>query len=109
MSVETGQRTFATASAEDIRALREVLREFGRSEIRPNVRALEAAGTLPKEMYRRIGELGAFGCAFPESLGGSAMGIEAMAVCAEELAYAYPPLSAGMNMQGATVPLTILQ
>ncbi len=96
-----------TASPEDIAALREAMREFGRREIRPRIRELEAGGTLPREMYRRIGELGAFGCAFPASVGGSAMGHEAMAVCAEELAYAYPPLSAGMNMQGATVPLTI--
>lgn len=108
MSAEKIEKRAVAATAEDIRALREVLREFGRSEIRPHIRALESGGTLPAQMYQRIGELGAFGCAFPESLGGSAMGFEAMAVCAEELAYAYPPLSAGMNMQGATVPLTIL-
>lgn len=98
----------APASSQDIEALRDVMRAFGKDEIRPRVRELEAAGGLPRELYRRIGELGAFGCAFPETVGGSAMGYEAMAACAEELAYAYPPLSAGMNMQGATVPLTIL-
>jgi alkylation response protein AidB-like acyl-CoA dehydrogenase len=43
----------------------------------------------------------------PEEMGGSDMGFEALAVVAEELAYAYPPLSAGMNLQAATVPLTI--
>ncbi|MDO8280137.1 MAG: acyl-CoA dehydrogenase family protein [Burkholderiaceae bacterium] len=96
------------ADASDIAALRDVVRAFGRDEIRPRVREMEAAGTLPRDLYRRIGELGAFGCAFPQHLGGSDMGYEAMAVCAEELAYAYPPLSAGMNMQAATVPLTIL-
>lgn len=96
------------ASAQDISALRDVMRAFGKDEIRPRIRDLEAAGSLPRDLYRRIGELGAFGCAFPESVGGSGMGYEAMAACAEELAYAYPPLSAGMNMQGATVPLTIL-
>lgn len=98
----------APASSQDIEALRDTMRAFGKDEIRPRVRELEAAGGLPRELYRRIGELGAFGCAFPETVGGSAMGYEAMAACAEELAYAYPPLSAGMNMQGATVPLTIL-
>lgn len=97
----------AAASPEDILALRDAVRAFGRNEIRPRIRTLEASGTLPRDMYRRIGELGAFGCAFPESVGGSGMGYEAMAVCAEELGYAYPPLSAGMNMQAATVPLTI--
>ena len=99
--------TTAKADECDIAALRDVVRAFGRDEIRPNIRKMEAAGTLPRDLYRRIGEIGAFGCAFSEDLGGSDMGYEAMAVCAEELAYAYPPLSAGMNMQAATVPLTI--
>jgi alkylation response protein AidB-like acyl-CoA dehydrogenase len=95
------------ATPEEIGALREVMREFGRKEIRPRVRELEKAGEFPREIYRRLGELGAFGCVFPEELGGSNMGCEALATVAEELSYAYPPLSAGMNIQGATVPLTI--
>ena len=35
------------------------------------------------------------------------MGFEALAIVSEEIAYAYPPLSACMNLQAATVPLTI--
>jgi glutaryl-CoA dehydrogenase (non-decarboxylating) len=35
------------------------------------------------------------------------MGFEALALVAEELAYAYPPVSASMNLQAATVPLMI--
>lgn len=95
------------ASAEEIASLREMLREFGRKEIRPRVRELELAGEFPRELYRELGRLGAFGCVFPEELGGSNMGFEALAVVAEELAYAYPPISAAMNLQAATVPLTI--
>ena len=95
------------ASREEIAALREMVREFGRREIRPQIRELEERGEFPREIYRTMGELGFFGCAFPEELGGTAAGFEALAVVAEELAYAYPPLSAGMNLQAATVPLTI--
>jgi glutaryl-CoA dehydrogenase (non-decarboxylating) len=95
------------ATQEEIAALRETMREFGREEIRPKIRELEKAGEFPRELYRALGSLGAFGCAFPEEVGGSNMGFEALAVVAEELAYAYPPLSAAMNLQAATVPLTI--
>ncbi len=105
---EVAHRPRGRASAADIAALRDSLRAFGQKEIRPNIRKLEDAGEFPRDIYRRLGALGAFGCMMPEDLGGADMGYEAMAVVAEELAYAYPPLSASMNLQAATVPLTIL-
>jgi alkylation response protein AidB-like acyl-CoA dehydrogenase len=94
-------------STDELAALRELVREFGRKEIRPRVRELEEKAEFPRELYRQMGELGFFGCIFPEELGGTNAGYEALAVVAEGLAYAYPPLSAGMNLQAATVPLTI--
>jgi glutaryl-CoA dehydrogenase (non-decarboxylating) len=95
------------ANREEIGALRDVMRAFGRDQIRPRIRALEAAGEFPRDLYRSLGALGAFGCIFPPELGGAGMGYEALAVVSEELAYAYPPLSAAVNLQAATVPLTI--
>lgn len=95
------------ADREELEALRSTIRDFGKNEIRPHVRDLELAGEFPREMYRALGRLGAYGTMLPEAMGGSAMGAEALAIVAEELAYAYPPLSAGMNLQAATVPLTI--
>jgi len=95
------------ASAEELAALRDVIRKFGRETIRPQIFALEETGEFPRELYQELGALGAFGCIFPEDQGGSNMGFEALALVAEELAYAYPPISAAMNLQAATVPLTI--
>ena len=54
-----------------------------------------------------MGELGFFGCCFPESMGGTDAGYGALATVAQQLAWVYPPLSAAMNLQAATVPLTI--
>jgi alkylation response protein AidB-like acyl-CoA dehydrogenase len=87
--------------------LRTLVRSFGEKEIRPRIRPLEVAGEFPRELYREMGRLGFFGCMLPEELGGTDLGYEALAIVAEELAYAYPPLSAAMNLQAATVPLTI--
>lgn len=92
---------------EDILALREMIREWGRKQIRPRMRELEDAGEFPREIYREMGQLGLFGAAFPEEFGGSGGGYRALVAVAEELAWVYPPLSASMNLQGATVPLTI--
>jgi len=94
-------------TAEELKALREMVRDYGRKEIRPRVRELELAAEFPREHYRKMGELGFFGCIAPEDLGGTNAGYRALAIVAEELAYAYPPLSAAMNLQAATVPLTI--
>jgi alkylation response protein AidB-like acyl-CoA dehydrogenase len=97
----------APSTPEEIAALRELVREFGNREIRPRIRELEERAEFPRELYRQMGELGFFGAILPEELGGTGAGYEALAVVAEGLAYAYPPLSAGMNLQAATVPLTI--
>jgi alkylation response protein AidB-like acyl-CoA dehydrogenase len=92
---------------EDIAALRTVIREWGAKRVRPRFRELEDAGEFPADLYRELGDLGAFGCVFPESEGGTDLGFRALAAVAEEIAYSYPPLSAGMNVQACTVPLTI--
>jgi alkylation response protein AidB-like acyl-CoA dehydrogenase len=92
----------------DLVALRDLVRDFGTKEIRPRIVELEAAGVFPRELYRQMGELGFFGCIAPEELGGTNAGYRALAVVAEWLAWTYPPLSAGMNLQAATVPLTMV-
>lgn len=84
-----------------------LVRDWGRNKVRPRVPDLERKGDFPRELYREMGRLGFFGCCFPESMGGSGAGYAALASVAEALAWVYPPLSAAMNLQAATVPLTI--
>ncbi len=67
----------------------------------------KSAASFPRDLYKQMGELGLFGCCFPESMGGTGAGYAALATVAEQLAWVYPPLSAAMNLQAATVPLTI--
>jgi glutaryl-CoA dehydrogenase (non-decarboxylating) len=88
-------------------AISELVRTWGLKEVRPRFRELEEAGEFPRALYREMGDLGFFGCCFPESMGGTASGFRALAAVAEQLAWVYPPLSAGMNLQAATVPMTI--
>ncbi len=83
------------------------MRDWGLREVRPTVVEREQRAEFPHDLYRQMGELGFFGCCFPESLGGTGAGFRALAAVSENLAYVYPPLSASMNLQAATVPLTI--
>ncbi|NJC71859.1 acyl-CoA dehydrogenase [Planosporangium thailandense] len=81
--------------------------EWGQDRVRPRIRELEEKGEFPRDLYREMGELGFFGCCFSEALGGNDAGYRALSAVAEQLARVYPPLSAPMNLQAATVPLTI--
>jgi glutaryl-CoA dehydrogenase (non-decarboxylating) len=95
------------ARANDAGELAALVRDWGLREVRPRVRELEEKKEFPRDLYREMGQLGFFGCCFPESMGGTAAGYVALAAVAEQLAWVYPPLSAAMNLQAATVPLTI--
>jgi glutaryl-CoA dehydrogenase (non-decarboxylating) len=92
---------------ETVEALARLVRDWGRDRVRPFVQEREADGGFPRDLYAEMGELGFFGCVFEEALGGTDVGFSALAAVAEQLAWAYPPLSAAMNLQAATVPLTI--
>jgi glutaryl-CoA dehydrogenase (non-decarboxylating) len=92
---------------ETVEALARLVREWGRDRARPFVEEREAAGEFPRDLYAEMGELGFFGCVFDEASGGTDVGFSALAAVAEQLAWVYPPLSAAMNLQAATVPLTI--
>ncbi|MBM7516488.1 acyl-CoA dehydrogenase family protein [Nocardioides nitrophenolicus] len=100
----TTERDDQESVAAEIGAL---VRSWGLREVRPTVADREAAGEFPRDLYREMGELGFFGCCFAERYGGTGAGFRALAAVSESLAWVYPPLSASMNLQAATVPLTI--
>jgi alkylation response protein AidB-like acyl-CoA dehydrogenase len=85
----------------------DLVRAWGQREVRPTVAEREQRGEFPRDLYRQMGELGFFGCCFAERYGGTGSGFLALAAVSEALAWVYPPLSASMNLQAATVPLTI--
>jgi len=97
----------ARERAETAAELGRLVREFGEAEVRPRILDLESSGEFPRDLYRTMGEMGFFGCMLPEAYGGTDAGYQALASVAENLAWVYPPLSAAMNLQAATVPLTI--
>ena len=58
---------------ESVAELHQLVRDFGEKEIRPRFRELEAR-PFPRQLYRQMGELGFFGCCFPEEYGGTGAG-----------------------------------
>ena len=70
---------------EEHEALRDQLRRFVDTEIKPHALAWEEAGFVPRGVLRRMGELGFFGIRYPAEFGGSEMDTLATVILAEEL------------------------
>ena len=65
--------------------LRSALREFVKKEITPFVNEWERAGEFPRDLYRKMGDLGFLGIGFPEDFGGSGGDIFSTIVLNEEM------------------------
>ena len=64
--------SFPTYFNETHEMVRETTRRFVQQEILPHIAEWEEAGTFPRELYRKGGELGILGIGHPEHLGGTA-------------------------------------
>lgn len=70
---------------ETLRMLRDQVRRFVETEIKPHADAWEREGRTPRALLRKMGDLGFLGIRYPEALGGSALDQRATVIWAEEL------------------------
>jgi acyl-CoA dehydrogenase len=70
---------------EEHELLRAQVRRFVNEEIKPQALQWEQDGMVPREVLRRMGELGFFGIRYPAQYGGADMDTRATVVLAEEL------------------------
>ncbi len=66
-------------------AFRAVVRDFARRELLPHVDRWEAAAELPMEAVTKMADLGLFGIAFPEELGGGGGDFTSLCIAIEEI------------------------
>jgi len=66
--------------------LRRTVRAFVEKEVAPQVDAWEEAGRIPREFWRRLGELGLLGLEFPREYGGGGGDFLSSVVLGEEMA-----------------------
>jgi alkylation response protein AidB-like acyl-CoA dehydrogenase len=72
-----------TPREEEIRAR---AREFAEKEVLPGAAARDESGEFPRDLVRRMGELGFYGLTYPAAYGGSDDGTVAYCLVAEEVA-----------------------
>jgi len=65
---------------------RQTFRDFLEKEVKPNVDQWEKDGFLPREIYKKFGDMGFFGMTFPEAYGGMDSDLWYNVVFDEELA-----------------------
>ena len=70
---------------EEHELLRAQVRRFVESEVKPNALAWEEQGFVPRDVLRKMGQLGFFGIRYPAEYGGSEMDAFGSVVLAEEL------------------------
>jgi alkylation response protein AidB-like acyl-CoA dehydrogenase len=66
--------------------IRQMVREFAETEIKPHVMKWDEAQTFPMEVVKKLGELGMMGAIFPEEYGGAGLSYVDYSNIIEELA-----------------------
>ncbi|MDD5543427.1 MAG: acyl-CoA dehydrogenase [Acidobacteriia bacterium] len=69
------------------------VREFARAEIAPHVMEWDEAQQYPREIMKKLGELGFLGIIYPPEYGGAGMGYQEYVVLVEELARVDPSVA----------------
>jgi len=72
--------------SEEQKMLREMTRDFVNNEIKPISAKIDSEEKIPKELIKKLGELGFLGVAFPEEYGGGGFGEIGYCLMQEEIA-----------------------
>ncbi len=73
------------SQSEEVKAIRQTIREFSEREIRPHVMDWDENQHLPREILRRLAELGCLGVLVPPEYGGAGLGYQEYVAIVEEL------------------------
>jgi benzylmalonyl-CoA dehydrogenase len=81
------------------RTIHETFARFCDERITPQAAALDEARAFPRELFRELGGLGAFGMRYPENVGGSGMTLTDFCLALAEVARGSMSLAGAMAMQ----------
>jgi glutaryl-CoA dehydrogenase (non-decarboxylating) len=85
--------------SEELIAVRDLARDFAEKEIAPTAAKDDKEHRFRKDLIKKMGELGFYGCVIPETYGGSGLGFLAMVLITEEVARVHSAMRVAINMQ----------
>ncbi|MBI4776034.1 MAG: acyl-CoA dehydrogenase family protein [Deltaproteobacteria bacterium] len=95
--------------SEEMQMLRETARSFTENEIVPYADHWDEEHFFPRDVLRKMGDLGFFGCVIPAQYGGNEMGFLAQTILTEEIARGSSSIRVAVNMQTLGSALTLLR
>ncbi|MFO0973493.1 MAG: acyl-CoA dehydrogenase family protein [Phycisphaerae bacterium] len=109
-SVETpGLIPFGYELDEDHRLLRDSIREFAENEVLPGASHRDIHGEFPREIIRKLGEMGYMGICVPEEFGGAGMDALSSCIVVEELSRCCAATGVIVSVQNSLVIDPILK
>jgi butyryl-CoA dehydrogenase len=82
--------------------IRDMIREFAKSEIEPAAQGYNERGDYPAEIIAKLGGLGLFGMMVPEAYGGSAAGAVSYSLALQEIAYSCASVAVTLSVTNLT-------
>jgi alkylation response protein AidB-like acyl-CoA dehydrogenase len=76
----------STVISTEREAILQTVREFADAEIRPHIMEWDEKQEFPRDLFRKLGELGLLGTVFPEEYGGAGLSTADYAAVVEEIA-----------------------
>lgn len=91
--MENNKTQFIIEFDENQKAIRDTIRDFAESVIKPVVMEFDESQKFPLDIMRQLGDLGFLGILVPEEYGGAGLGYTEYAIVVEELARIDPAIS----------------
>jgi alkylation response protein AidB-like acyl-CoA dehydrogenase len=89
--------------------IRDTVRQFMDTEVRPLVKQLERDERFPLDILKKIGEMGCCGMLTPEEWGGPGMDTVSYVLMIEEVARVYTAMSTALGVTNSAVQVPLLQ
>ena len=94
---------------DDQKLIRDTVRQFMETEVRPKVRQYDKEEHFPAEEIRKLGELGCCGMLVPEEWGGTGMDSITYAVMIEEVARVDASMAVTLSVTNSVAGMPILK
>jgi butyryl-CoA dehydrogenase len=94
---------------EDLRLLRDTLRDFSRRELLPNAAQWSKHKTFPKHALKQLADMGCYGIAVPTEYGGAGLNYMALAIALEEIAAGDGGVSTVISVTNCPVNAIMMQ
>jgi alkylation response protein AidB-like acyl-CoA dehydrogenase len=94
--------------SDDQLLIRDTVREFMRTEVRPHVKDWERTDHFPLDAIKKLGALGCCGMLTPEAYGGSGLDTISYVLMLEEVARVHVAMSTALSVTNSAVQLPLL-